>query len=292
MEKEAILEELKKVRADIRKLKKEFSENKDVKEGHFEKGESYSTEIDTLYEEIKQIEKENNLDLINKDLEERRVELDSFKTKLDELNSKFEVMKKSDVARPKKPAVKTLSVEKIKKEIKKLDLKLQTQVLSLDKESELLKEISDLKEKIAMYNTDSEDSEENSEIKEIKKELNYFRRKYAATEKKIRSLYKQIRLISKEKKRRYKRIDELRDLKKKSFEEFRSTKKNYSEVGKTLKDLFKKESDLMEEIGESPTQKKRFMDKEMKIKRKEVEDKLMNKGVLTTEDLLAFQNKR
>lgn len=183
MEKGAIRDELNKVRAEIKKLKKEFLQKKDVKEEHFEKGEAYSADIDKLYEEIKQIEKENNLDVVNKDLEGRKEELETFKSKLSELDSQFEDLKKSNKSRPKKPLVKTISAEKAKKEIKKLDLKLQTQVLSLDKESEIIRKMHDLKEEVGKYAGKS--SEDDSEFRTIKKELNYVRRKYNNTEKKL-----------------------------------------------------------------------------------------------------------
>lgn len=288
MDKEAIREELKKVRAEIKDLKSVFSKKKDEKEEHFVKGEDYSNQINELYEEIKKIEQDNNLDVINQDLEVRKQEYDELKAKLDELELKFKTVKDSS-ATVSKPAVKTISVEKAQSEIKKLDLKLQTQVLSLDKESELIRKIQDLKGQVSQVDGSSVD---NSEFKQVKKELNSIRRKFYGAERKIRSLYKQIRIISKEKKKRYKQIDDLRDLKKKSFEMFRSTKKGYSETGKDLKSLFKKEGELMSDLGESPVQRKKSMDKEIKKKRKEAEDRLMKKGgVLTTEDLMMFQKR-
>ena len=62
MEKEAIREELKKVKEEIKSLRKEFLKKKEEKEAHFKKGEDYSNQINKLYEEIKEIEKANNLD--------------------------------------------------------------------------------------------------------------------------------------------------------------------------------------------------------------------------------------
>lgn len=289
MDKEAIREELKKVRAEIRELKSIFSTKKDEKEDHFVKGEEYSNQINEFYEKIKKIEEDNNLDIINKDLELKKKEYDEFKSQLEILESKFKDIKKNSSEKPK-PAVKTISIGKAEKEIKQLDLKLQTQVLSLDKESELIRKIQDLKGQIAEVK--GVPDSDNVEFKDAKKELNSVRRKFYAAERKIRSLYKQIRIISKEKKTIYKEIDGLRDLKKKSFEMFRDTKKGYSQTGKDLKDLFKKETSLLGDLGESPVQKKKSMDREIKKKRKEVEENFMKKGgVLTTEDLMMFQKR-
>lgn len=286
MDKEAIREELRKVKAEIKKLKSDFSQKKDEKEGHFLQGEDYSSKINALYDEINKIESESGLEVINKDLDEKVKLSEELKLKLDELDEKFKSMKDNS-QKKSKPAIKTISVEKAKAEIKKIDLKLQTQVLSLDKESELIKKIQELKGQVSIVEgNDSTDDQ----FKTIKKELNSIRRKFNNNEKKIRSLYKQIRIISKEKKKRYKEIDDLRDLKKKSFEAFRDIKKKYSNTGKELKDLFKKESDLASKLGEAPAVKKKSMDKEIRQKRKEAEDKLMKKGgVLTTDDLLMFQ---
>jgi len=293
MDKEAIREELNKVREQIRSMKSDFSKKKNEKEAHFQKGEEYSIQINSLYEEVKEIENNSGLEKINKDLDERKVEYDEIKKKYDELNAKFSEVKSS--SRPvRKPEIKTVSADKAKKEISKLDLKLQTQVLSLEKEGELIRKIEELKEIAGTATGLSSDSDSDSsdEFKQVKKELNSIKRKYFNIEKKIRSLYKQIRLISKEKKKKYKEIDSLRDLKKQSFETFRTQKKDYSKVGGHLRELFKKEDDLLTQLGESPVQRKKSNDKNIRVKQKEAEDKLMKKGgVLTTEDLMLFQKK-
>ncbi len=290
MDKGAIREELKKIRDDIKNIKSDFSKQKEEKELHFQKGEDLANQINILYEEIKKIESESNLDDINKSLDAKKVELIEFDDKLKELTEKFEGLKDNSKT-DKKPVVKTISADKAKKEIKKLDLKLQTQVLSLEKEAELIKKIQEVKESLSKLEGNISNESDN-EFRFVKAELRKIKKKYINTERKVRSLYKQIRLISKEKKKRYKQIDVFRDEKKKAFEEFRESKKKYSDLGKNLKDLFKKESDLVLSLGESPIHKKKNIDKELKQKRKEVEDKLMKKGgVLTTEDLLMFQRK-
>ena len=295
MDKEAIRDELNKVREQIKILKKDFSQKKINKEAHFTKGEEYSTKINSLYEEIKIIETENNLDKINKDLEAKKVEFEKFKAKLLDVEKEFkDIIKNSKTEF--KPKIRTVSVDKAKKDLKKLDLQLQTQVLSLDKESELIKKQEELKEFIDKHNPTPEGSEE---VIKAKKELNSIRRKFNNSERRIRSLYKQIRLISKDKKKKYKEIDSLRESKKKAFEEFRIHKKEYSLVSNNLKELFKKEEESMKELGETIPQRKKYssngnnnFDKQIKAKQKEVEKKLMKKGgVLTTEDLMLFQKK-
>ncbi|MCA9459164.1 MAG: hypothetical protein KC550_01300 [Nanoarchaeota archaeon] len=290
MDKEAIREELNKVREEIKGIRSSFSKKKVEKEDFFQKGEEYSNQINSLYEEVKHIESENNLDKINEELDAKKVEYDEIKGKLKELEEAFEKVRSTSKASVKKPEIKTVSVEKAKKEVVKLELKLQTQVLSLDKESELIKKITEMKDMIAAQTGIS--SEGSDEFKSVRKELRSVKRRYIVLEKKIRSLYKQIRLISREKKQKYKQIDELRELKKNSFESFRLNKKDYSKLGKDLKDLFKKEDEILSSLGESPVQKKKSFDKNIKIKQKEVEEKLMKKGgTLTTEDLLAFQRR-
>lgn len=288
MDKKAIREELNQVKVDIRQLKKEFSKKRDEKEGHFKKGEDFSTEINTLYDEIKKIELENNLEDINKELDVKQAEHASLKEELNQLEAQFK-NEKNTKTEVQKPQIKTISVEKAQKEIKSLDLKLQTQVLSLDKESEVIKKIQELKGQISSV-IGSDDDENSGDSSDIKKKLNSVKRKFNNTEKKIRNLYKQIRIISKEKKKRYKQIDDLRDQKKKAFEEFRDKKKDYSKTSNELKGHFKKETDLLEQLGESPVQVKKKNTKDIKQKRKEIEKNFLEKGsVLTTEDLMMFQ---
>ena len=293
MDKEAIRSELKTVQAEIKKVKSTFFNKKDEKEEFFSKGEEYSNQINALYEEVKKIEQEHHLDKINEDLDSRKEEFEKIKASVEEAEKAFQSVKKSSrTTTENRPEIRTISVDKAKKEIKSLDLKLQTQVLSLNKEQDLIKEITELKSIIDKHSGSSSIAE-NSEIRDAKRELNSLRRKFNNYEKRIRSLYKQIRLISKEKKSRYKQIDDLRDLKKKAFEDFRINKKDYSAIGKDLKSLFKKEEEFLIELGESPVQKKKIAEKQIKEKRKEIEDKFMKKGhVLTTEDLLMFQSRK
>ena len=294
MDKGAIRDELNKIRSQIKTLKSDFSKKRDDKETHFKKGEEYSEKINSLYEEIKKIETENNLDKINLDLEKRKKDYEELKKSLEELDKEFLEIKKNHKTSVQRsePVIKTITVEKAKKEIKQLDTKLQTQVLNLEKESELIKKIEQLKEIVGSVSGNKETSGHSDKFKEIKKKLSVTRKKFYNVEKKIRSLYKQIRLISKQKKEKYKEIDNLRNLKKKVFETFRLTKGNYSELGKELRDLFKTEEELMRKLGESPIQKKRSNEKELRVKQREAEDKLMKKGAtLTTEDLLLFQKK-
>lgn len=296
MDTEAIRAELKEVQQKIKDMKSSFSTKRDSKEEFFAQGEQYSEEINNLYDEVKEIEKENNLDKINEELDVKKVQYEELKTGLKEAETKFKNVKPDTT--PRKPVIKTISVEKAKKELNDLDLKLQTQVLSLDKESEITRKIVQLKEVIGQTDGEDPSTEEDSEYKILRREFNTQRRKFNNVEKKIRSFYKQIRLISKEKKRRYKRIDELRALRKQVFDSFKSQKEEYSEVGKDLKDLFKKESDLLEQLGESPRRHSKVRrkpsgidSKELKKKQKEVEDNFLKGGTLTTDDLLMFQRK-
>lgn len=295
MDNEAIRVELNKVRDEIRKLKGDFLSKKNVKEEQFTKGEEYSNQINALYEEVKKIESENNLEKINADLEAKKKEYDELKKQIDEISKSLKTSLHHDLSKNatvKKPEIKTISVEKAKKELKSLDLKLQTQVLSLEKESELIKKINELKEIISSHSgSGASNFVESLESKGLKKDVRTLKKKFFNAEKSIRSLYKQIRLISKEKKQKYKQIDDLRDLKKKSFEDFRENKKDYSGMSKELKNLFKLENDLLSQLGETPMQKKKVSDANLKVKQKELEEKLMKKGqVLTTEDLLFFQS--
>lgn len=290
MEKKAIRDELNEVKEGIKKLKITFFEKKNQKENFFSKGEDYSKEIDKLYEQIKQIEKKSNLANINLELENKKKNLEEYEENIIKFEDELKIAKSKSFD-SQKPKIKTISKEKIKKEINDLDLKLQTQVLSLEKESQLIKKISELKNQISSKLTEN-DSNQSKEIKDILKEIHKIKKNYYYTEKNIRSLYKQIRIINKEKKEVYKEIDKLRELKKASFDNFKKEKKEYSVISKDLKDLFKKEESYLEKLGEVPFQKKKEGEKIIKAKQKEIEDRLMKKGeILTTEDLLLFQKK-
>ncbi|MFT4244102.1 MAG: hypothetical protein ACMXYB_01460 [Candidatus Woesearchaeota archaeon] len=323
MEKKAIHEELISVQNKIKDLKKDFFEKKKIKEEFFTAGEEFSEQINSLYEEVKQIEAENNLDEINLELENHKKEYEEVKTQYENLKQVFEetldkVKSKKKTSRPNDTTnsagdlkVRRISPQKAQKQLEALEHKVQTQVLSLDKEAEISKEISELKEVASAalkkenktttlpQKIEGDNSLESQEFKSIKKEYYDIRKKYNSIEKKIRFLYKQIRLISKDKKQKYKEIDKLRDNKKQAFEEFREHKKTYVELSKNLKNLFKEEERILEELGEDAPSKKKRKKMSSKTnsfdnskKQKKFEDQLMKKGMtLTTEDLLSFQKR-
>jgi uncharacterized coiled-coil DUF342 family protein len=296
---QAIRDELNKVREDIRALKSQFLSSKDEKEKHFTKGEGHGKEIEGLLAEIKKIEEESHLDKINQELEARKKEYEEAKTELAKLPAFDAGAQQREVfAQPKQSVssdakfVKRISPQKAEKDIKKLELEMQTQVLSLDKEAEYTKKIDELKE-IARQPVVQEKTDATQPLSGPAAQYRKAKKKQIIAEKAIRSLYKQIRLISKEKKKRYKIIDALRDEKKKAFEDFRNMKKDYTSHGKNLKSLYKQEEELLAQLGESPMQRKRVAEKNLKVKQKELEEKLMKKGgTLTTEDLLMLQSKK
>ena len=116
MDTEAIRAELKEVQQNIKDLKSSFSTKRDSKEEFFAQGEQYSEEINTLYDEVKEIEKENNLDKINEELDVKKVQYEELKTQLKEVETKFKNVKPDTT--PRKPVIKTISVDKAKKESK------------------------------------------------------------------------------------------------------------------------------------------------------------------------------
>jgi len=281
----AIREELKELQQKIKEFKNNFSKKRNSKESAYLKGEGFSKEINNLYAEVEEIENNNNLDKINQDLEKKLVERAELEKKIEEYEKEFRELNERRVSQPK-PKIKTISSEKLKKELKILEHKLQTQVLSLDKEAELVKKIEEIKNTIKTQFSRSEDGEVHVVTKKL---LFKSRRKLDNIQKKIRSLYKQIRLINKEKKKKYKCIDELRVQKKEAFDSFKLSKKDYSQIGKELKELFTKEEELLSKLGEIPGDKK-SKGKEIKKKQKELEEKFLKKGQkLTTEDLLMLQ---
>jgi len=273
---EAIQNELNEVQIKIKELKPKFRDLKKSKEEYYHKGEEYSKEIEKLYNEIEKIEKEKSLDKVNHDLNYYLSEEERLKKQILELE---DLLKKSKEKRPK---IKTTQLIRIKKEIKFLENKLQVEVLSLSKESEIINKIKHLKDKLLELGALS-DTEKVS-----KKDFLKYKRQLEAVQKKIKSIYKKIRLINKEKKRIYKIIDELKIKRKNAFDNFRKVKEDYTKVSIDLKELFTKEEELFEKLGK-PLEKHSYLGK-LSEKRKELEEKLKKGEVLTTEDLLSFQS--
>jgi uncharacterized coiled-coil DUF342 family protein len=131
-----------------------------------------------------------------------------------------------------------------------------------------------------------ENEKDEKKVEKLKKDLENF-------DFKIRRIFKSIRVISKQKKIIYKKIDEVREEKNVEFDKFKEEKKLYLEISKKLKTLFKKENEIMKKHNIKRNKKEStFGMRDIKKKKENLENDFLTKGkTLTAEDLLLFQMK-
>lgn len=271
------------LQAEVSIIKKELDKINDVKEQWYTKKESVSEQIRTLIESIKGSKDARNekTSEVRKAKEERN-KLNSRITKiveeLKELNNKRrEVMGKSSSGDP----------IKVQKQIAQMEEKLETEVMSFDKEKAINKKIKELKKQI-------EGSEEVGKFQELinkkREELRVVRKE--AKEK--HALVQKSATVSQEKHedllKQSQGIDDLRKKEEEAFKEFLKQKEEFTVLNDKLKDLVKKINEFTKTDHQTSREARKEKDsKVMKEKEKSVEEKIKKKEKLTTEDLLVFQ---
>ena len=263
------LEDLKK---SILELKNSFGKKRDEKEDKYALAISFSEEIKKEYDKIKKVEEEHNLKDLNDRLEKITEEKDELEKQILDIKKQIPRLTKTE--------------KNLLNKIKKIE-----DLVKENKDESKLSDLNNDLEKARLEFKEEKDKRVLTEEDEKTKE-NYFnvRRKIFELTKESQLIYRQIRIASKSKKKIFKVIDDLKKKKEEAFDEFKNFKNEYNLISKKLKQLFKEEENLAKEFGiELGITKKR---KENKDKIKEIENKLLKEGgVLTTEDLIAFQSK-
>ncbi|MCI5867190.1 MAG: phosphoserine phosphatase SerB [Methanosphaera sp.] len=142
-----------------RTFEAELTELKNVRDNMNENTKAFRQERDKLNQELKEtlnkaLEKRNERDEINK-------EVRKFKELRNECN---EELKKSEWGSGKK------EISNIQAEINKIDKTIQTKVLDIRKENELVKRVSDLTKQLKKIQTNVDDEESAGDLKEKSEE--------------------------------------------------------------------------------------------------------------------------
>ena len=191
------------------------------------------------------------------------------------------------------------SVSGIKKQIEKLNMIVITEALSFNKEKEIQKEINVLKKQ---YATLSEAEKSASNFRELNKEIRKKRDDAKKLHFKIEELANKSETEHKKVLELSKKVDELREIEKKTYDEFRAKKNECLEFEKKLRI----ESDKTREIKKTEITQRKVIAENKKInferreeskrktieqKSREVEEKFKKGKKLTTEDLILMQGR-
>ncbi len=277
--------DIKELNKEIDSLKAKLKEINNDKEHWFKEKEELKKEMHVLIDEIKNVQKSGDPSEVEKLKEERDKHNSEVRSLIDKINE----LKKEKSIFLKKHGIKEDPVN-LKKNIEKIEEKIETEVLSIDKERKLMEYIRKMKK----------DYESLGDIKLIDEKINEISKQIEETKVKANEAHEKFKQAWKEKKRWYKeffslskQINVIKKQQEKAFDMFISLKNSFVDVSKQLSvklHLAKKEKDKVEENKQDKKKKKEEIEsKIVEEKKKKVEEKLKRGEKLTTEDLIVMQ---
>ena len=260
------------------------------KEEWFRKKESLSKEIKDKIKNIRENKtKRNSLtEEVKKHKEKRKEIYDKSKNKISDIK---------EIGKQERDLIRKHNIKgnpsRIKEDIDMLESKIETEVISFEKEKEIMKKIKALKKKLketkelnGILNKKSDVSKEidmlNSEAKDVHKRV-----QNKAKESQVK--HEAIITNSGD-------IDKLKKKEEEAFQKFIGFKKRFNEANDRLKEALIEINNMIGKLDmHKKEHRKRRKEKEkeiLKVRGDVVKEKLKKGGKLTTEDLLIFQNSK
>ena len=287
-EKTGLLKQLNEKKALIKELRSNLNELNDQKEHWFEQKDKASKEIRKIIGDLKSSKiKRDELTVVVK---KHKVSRDELNKKIKKQVSEMKVLEKEKDAIVKKHNIQGDPIQ-IRKQIDALEYKLETNVMSFDKEKALMKEIKDLqkshKEADKVSSVWKKIRDHSKEIEKLKNEANVFHRQIQVqagqSQEKHEVIIESSKIIKDLKKKEKESMDKFLGLKEKFNEANTKLKKELGEINKLYEKLQMNKEKLK-------VVRKEKQDKTLEQKRKEVDKKLKTGKKLTNEDILAFQS--
>ena len=286
-ERKGLIRQSNELNNEIRQLRSSLNKINDQKEAFFRKKEELNKEISDLIGEIKSSRSERNqLTTSVKESKVKRRELNSeIKKKIDEIKKLNK--EKTEIARKHKieedPA-------QIKAEIEKLNSRIETEVMSFDKEKAVMKQINSLKKK---YGEASKISDVWGNVHELSKEIDKLKEKADERHRRV-----QTRARTSQEKHEImieasRNIDDLKKKEEEYYAKFIEKKKEFTEINTKLKEKLEQITQLNTKFSEQKTEIKKEKESKQNKKlgdlKKQVEEKFKKGEKLTTEDLIILQ---
>lgn len=266
---------------EINTLRGNLSSLNSQKQEKFKEKDAISKQIVSLITDVKKlrVERDGLTDGV-KTLKEQRSELNKVINKL--------VVEIKEINKDKKTAQKKLGLKKdptqVKTQIDDLNEKVETEVLSFDKEQKLMKQIRELEKLYAASSSASElwdkAYRKSREIKIKRDEADTVHRKIQ--QKANESQEKHIRIVESSKE-----IDELKVTERGFIKELNKVRNEIRGVAKQLEERTGKVSSIRAEKHKKVKQRTQ---NKLAEKQRIVEQKIANGDKLTTEDLLVLQS--
>jgi len=281
--------EVRRFQQDIAQTKRKWNQAFSEREEAAIKGKEIGRKISKIISEVKKHKAERNK--LNQSIKALKAERDTKNNITNELIAKAKSLNKEKLDMTSKHEVKG-DPGQIKRDLDRLNMKLETEAVSFEAEKKMMKLINDLKKK---YEQVKEVSKVWAEMHDLNDKINEARKDAKKVHDEI-----QKRADDSEKKHNLvlelsKQVDALKEEEAKAGEEYEAKKKLFEEVDKELNEKLGQSAEMMhkqEEFEQSRRQSKRErVDAIITEKAKEVEEKISKKKKLTTQDLLAYQAK-
>ena len=282
-----LIEELNKHRIDISKLRNSLNELDKEKELWFKKMEEFSRKIKEYIQKIKDYKQKRD---------ELTREVKEFKSKRDGINREI-TPKLKELGKLKKEKIsiaKSLNIKDspstINQNIEKLEFKIETEVISFDKEREIMKKIKELKK---LYDGASILDDANKRIDETSILFRDLNKKSNEAHKLVQEKAKESQALHEEILKTSSDIDKIKVDEEGAFKKFSELKEKFNETNAQLKEKLKSVNEAKNSLDKIVLEKKekRRMEQEsfLKSKEEQVNEKIKRGEKLTTEDLLVFQ---
>lgn len=286
-EKIKLVDDLRRAKEEVSVLKKNLNKVNKYKEEWFSKKAEMGNQIKAKIFNVKDMKIKRNR--LTNEVKEKKKERNSLNTKISN-NIKSIVDKKQEVRHERGPKQETPG--KIKRDIKTMEYKLETEPMKFKAEQSIMKKLKSLKKKLLAFGNISTSGDSLRKISKdtdkLKKKANTIHKELQHKAHESQELHERIINISEE-------IDKLKKNEEEAYEKFFEEKKKFSVLNNELKEKLKSLQELKKkleknqiELAEEKTKKDKMT---LREKTKEVEEKISKKKKLTTEDLLVMQRK-
>ena len=286
-EKKELIRKRNDLNKEINTLRKGLNDFNTKKESDFENKEKITKSISQLIGQVKSSKSARNkfTKQVKKVKEIRTHDNEEIKKKVKEIK---ELNKKKKEIQLKHNIKGNPSF--IKKDIDKLEFKLETEAMGFDKEKKLMKTINGLRKQYKEVKVVSDVFEK---IHKLDKELKELRKKAQDEHKEVQKTAEESQHKHEEVIETSKEIDDLKEKEEDAYKNFFDSKKKFTEINDKLQEKLKEIGKLNEKLREfgadQKHRKEEFNKKSLKQKAALVNEKMKKGGKLTTEDLLVLQ---
>ena len=285
--KKDLFRQLDALKNQIISLRKDLNRINSEKESWFSKKEEYSRNIREKISVIKKSrEKRDSLTKKVKELKEKRNALS------EEIGKKISEFKKlNDEKKKMLSKLKVMDPYRLKSDIERLELKLETEVMPFEKEKQLSKKIKELKKSL---NESSDYMEIMAKSASLNREINESRKDANNAHNEIQEFARESQILHEDVIKNSKEADGLKAKEEEAFNNFINSKAKFTGINNQLKENLGKMSGIREKINKFNLEEdeKRKLSEAMLIKNKEqeIEEKFKAGKKLTTDDFLMFQD--